>query len=70
LDTIDQAEPFHDSNSGSPAADPRAVHALGCGHDTLFKKLLLAPEFGLGTTDQATPFHCSTSVWLVLTPAV
>jgi hypothetical protein len=47
---------------------PAAVQALADTHDTPLRTFPLAPSFGLGTTDQAVPFHVSISVLLAPDP--
>jgi hypothetical protein len=70
LAMIDHAVPFHRSMSVfcvvgfvSSCVAPTATQRVLVGHETLRKELSLTPGgFGLATTDQTTPFHCSTSV--------
>ena len=70
LDTILQAEPFHDSISvwrkprTSLTDQPTAVHEFVDAHDTPEKTFELASRFGLGTIFQLLPFHASTRVRL------
>src|SRR5579884_2819171 len=69
---IDHFTPFHCSPSGAlgkvdpwvtPQTVPTAMHAVADAHDTAVS---MAPPAGVGdgTSDQADPFQCSTSVAL------
>jgi hypothetical protein len=69
LGTIDQVDPFHRSKSvrsGAEAesADPSAMQKVAVTHETEDRKSSTpgVSMLGLGTTDQAAPFHCSIKV--------
>jgi hypothetical protein len=71
LGTADQAVPFHDSTRVFDVRPPpttfwietpTAVQSVADRHDTPYRMLSPGPGFGLGTTDQAVPFHDSTKV--------
>ena len=69
LGTMDQVEPFHDSVSVRISLPvlyaPTPVQADGAEHDTPLRVSDSRLEVsGLGTIDQADPFHISTSVSL------
>ncbi len=73
LGTMDQADPFHDSiNVWAPAvvsAKPTAVQSVGPVHDTPDNcSYVDVGTSGLGTVDQAVPFHDSASVSRPLEP--
>ena len=62
--TTDHVEPSQDSTSVALPELPTASQALALAHETPAKRLLVEdfPLLGLATTDQAVPFHTSTSV--------
>jgi hypothetical protein len=67
LATTDQLEPFHSSTNvvTTPLTSrlPTAKQLVAVPHDTPYKSALLAPiGFGLATTDQLEPSHCSINV--------
>jgi hypothetical protein len=67
LVTIDQLEPFHSSTNvvTTPLTSrlPTAKQLVALPHDTPYRLTPLTPiGFGLATTDQLEPFHCSINV--------
>ena len=67
LGTIDQVTPFHCSMRVFGVLPtlkvPTAVQAEAAEHETPVRSFdWVSLVFGLGTIDQVTPFHCSTSV--------
>ena len=69
LGTIAQTDPFQDSIRVCAWAlavvwPPTATHAEGLLHDTAARRCpKWASVLGLGTIDQADPFHDSINVW-------
>ena len=69
LGVIDQVDPFHRSNSVRSASEadsdvPDAMQNVEVTHETEDRESSTPglSTLGLGTTDQALPFHCSTKV--------
>jgi hypothetical protein len=63
--TTDQVLPFQDSTRGCTSPPlflkyPTAVHEVRETHDTPSKRLPVVLTLGVGTIDQAVPFHVST----------
>ena len=69
LGVIDQVDPFHRSNSVRSASEadsdvPDAMQNVEVTHETEDRESSTpgVSTLGLGTTDQALPFHCSIKV--------